>query len=84
MYLQNVFELIADVDVLLIVVDLWVMSNQGVLGTNIDGVVNLPVDVSHLPGRMEQTLQRQTGLNNVVRTYPTKHIYVPSSLVLQL
>lgn len=57
MYLQDIVQLIADEHVLLVVVDLWVVGDEGVLGADVDGVVNLPVDVSHLPGRMEQTLE---------------------------
>lgn len=57
-YLQGVVQLVADVHVLLVVVDLWVVSDERVLRADVDGVVNLPVDVSHLPGRMEQTLER--------------------------
>lgn len=56
MYLQNIIQLIADVDVLLIVVHLWIVSDQGVLRADVDGVVDLPVDVSHFPSRVEQTL----------------------------
>lgn len=56
-YLQGVFELVADVDIFVVVVDLWVVSNQGVLRADVDGVVDLPVDVPHFPGWMEQTLQ---------------------------
>lgn len=56
MYLQGVVQLIADVHVFLVVVDLWVMGDEGVLRADVDGVVNLPVDVSHLPGWMEKAL----------------------------
>lgn len=56
-YLQGVFELVADVDIFVVVVDLWVVSNQCVLRADVDGVVDLPVDVPHFPGWMEQTLQ---------------------------
>lgn len=56
-YLQGVFELVADVDIFVVVVDLWVVSNQGVLRADVYGVVDLPVDVPHFPGWMEQTLQ---------------------------
>lgn len=62
MYLQAVFELIADVDIFVVVVDLWVVSNQGVLGADVNRVVDLPVDISHLPGWMEQTLQHDRPL----------------------
>lgn len=58
-YLQDVIQLVADVHVLLVVVDLWVVSDEGVLGADVNGVVDLPVDVSHLPGWMEQTLETQ-------------------------
>ena len=55
---QEVLQLIAEVRVLLIVVDVWVMSNESILGADVDRVVDLPVDVSHLPGWVEQTLGR--------------------------
>lgn len=55
---QEVLQLIAEVRVLLIVVDVGVMSNESILGADVDRVVDLPVDVSHLPGRVEQTLGR--------------------------
>lgn len=57
-YLHDVLQLVADENVFLVVVDLWVVSDEGVLRADVDGVVNLPVDVSHLPGWMEQTLKR--------------------------
>ena len=57
MYLQGVVQLVADVRVLLVVVDLGVVSDQGVLRADVNGVIDLPVDVSHLPGRVEQTLK---------------------------
>lgn len=56
-YLQNVLHLVAHVHVLLVVVDLRVVSDQGVLGADVDGVVDLPVDVPHFASRMEQTLR---------------------------
>lgn len=55
-YLQGVIQLVADVHVLVVVVDLRVVSDERVLRADVDGVVDLPVDVPHLPGRMEQTL----------------------------
>lgn len=56
-YLQDVFQLITDINIFLVVVDLRVMGDEGVLGSDVDGVVDLPVDVSDLPGRMEETLE---------------------------
>lgn len=56
-YLQDIVQLVADVHVLLVVVHLRVVGNEGILGADIDGVVNLPVDVTHLPCRVEQTLK---------------------------
>lgn len=56
-YLQNVLQLVAHVHVLLVVVDLGVVSDQGVLRADVDGVVDLPVHVPHFASRMEQTLQ---------------------------
>lgn len=32
------------------------MGDEGVLGSDVDGVVDLPVDVSDLPGWMEEAL----------------------------
>lgn len=58
-YLQGVVQLVADVHVFLVVVDLWVVGDEGVLRADVDGVVNLPVDVSHLSGWMEKALQMQ-------------------------
>ena len=55
-YLQDVFQLAADKGVLLIVVHLWVVGDEGVLGADVDGVVDLPIDVPHFPGWVEQTL----------------------------
>jgi len=60
-YLQDVLELVAEEDVLVVVVDLRVVGDEGVLRADVDGVVDLPVDVPHLPGRVEQTLQRRAS-----------------------
>lgn len=56
-YLQDIFQLITDINVFLIVVDLRVVGDEGVLWANVDRIVDLPVDISHLPGRMEETLK---------------------------
>lgn len=56
-YSQDVLQLVAHVHVLLVVVDLGVVRDQGVLGADVDGVVDLPVDVPHFASRMEQTLR---------------------------
>lgn len=56
MYSQKVLQLIADVWVLLIIVDKGIMCNQCILGANIDGIINLPVHITNFPCRMEQTL----------------------------
>lgn len=58
-YLQDILELIAYVDVLVVIIDLRVMGDQSILRANVDGVVDLPVDVPHLSGRVEQTLKRE-------------------------
>ena len=55
-YLQDVLQLTADKRVLLIVVHLWVVGDEGVLGADVDRVVDLPIDVPHFPGWVEQTL----------------------------
>lgn len=57
MYSQEVVQLIADVGVLLIVVDKGIMCNQRILGANIDGIINLPVHITHFSCWMEQTLK---------------------------
>lgn len=56
-YLQDVFQLITNINIFLVIVDLRVMGNEGVLRSDVDGVVDLPVDVSDLPGWMEETLE---------------------------
>ena len=61
-YSQYVFELTADKGVLLIVVHLWVVGDEGVLGADVDRVVDLPVDIPHFPGWVEQTLGEATAL----------------------
>lgn len=82
-YLQGVFELVADVDIFVIVVDLWVVSNQGVLRADVDGVVDLPVDVPHFPGWMEQTLQNARQFeftlytNTMIQTFKVRPILTP-------
>ena len=53
---QDVLQLRADVAVLLIIVDVRVVSDKSILRANVDGIVDLPVDIPHLPGRVEQTL----------------------------
>ena len=58
LYLQDVLQLTADKGVLLVVVHLWVVGDERVLGADVDRVVDLPVDVPHFPGWVEQTLGR--------------------------
>lgn len=53
LYLQDILQLVADVDVLLIVIHLRVVGDQGVLRADVDGVVNLPVHISDLASWME-------------------------------
>lgn len=36
LYLQDILQLIADVRVFLIVVDLWVVGDQGILGADVN------------------------------------------------
>lgn len=55
-YLQDVLQLTTDINIFLVVVDLRIMGNEGILWANVDGVVDLPVDISDLPGWMEETL----------------------------
>lgn len=53
LYLQDILQLVADVNVLLIVIHLRVVGDQGVLRADVDGVVNLPVHISDLASWME-------------------------------
>lgn len=53
LYLQDILQLVADVNVLLIVIHLRVVGDQGVLRADVDGVINLPVDISDLASWME-------------------------------
>lgn len=69
MYLQRVLQLVAHKHVFLVIVDLWVVSDEGVLRANVDGVVDLPVDVSHLPGRMEQTLRTRNTKYKIITKF---------------
>lgn len=63
-YLQDILQLVADVDVLLIVIHLRVVGDEGVLRADVDGVVDLPVDVSDLACWMEETLEeKRAGLH---------------------
>lgn len=55
-YLQDILQLTTDINIFLVVVDLRIMGNEGILWANVDGVVDLPVDISDLPGWMEETL----------------------------
>lgn len=41
------------------------MCDQCILGTNVDGVVDLPVHITHFASRMEQTLLREKKKKNI-------------------
>lgn len=61
-YLQKVLQLIADIWVLLIVVNEGIVCNQRILWANVDGIINLPVNITYFPCRMEQTLNKKKHL----------------------
>jgi len=54
---QNILQLVADVSVFVVIVDMRIMSDERVLGADVDGVIDLPIDVPYLAGWVEQTLQ---------------------------
>ena len=58
--LQDVVELISDVGVFVIVGYAWVGRYHGILSSNIHGVVDLPIHISHFPGRVKETLEQHT------------------------
>lgn len=60
--LQDVVQFVSRVLVLWVVADPRVPNHQCVLSPDIQRVVNLPVHVTHLPGRMEQALEEKRGI----------------------
>ena len=52
-FLENVVELISDVIVLRVVVDFRISGDERVLRADVEGVVDLPVDVADLASWME-------------------------------
>ena len=60
---QDVVEFVADKLVLVVVGNPGISRDHRVLGSNVYRVVDLPVDVSHLPRWMEQALgEREHGM----------------------
>ena len=55
--LQDIVKFVTNIGVLIVVVDPRVMRYEGVLGADVDGVVNLPVHISDFPSWVKQTLE---------------------------
>lgn len=55
--LQDIVKLVANVGVLIVVVDPRVMCYESVLGADVDGVVDFPVHISDFPSWVKQTLE---------------------------
>ena len=56
-FLENVVELIPAVAVLGVVGNSGISGDDGVLRSDVEGVVNLPIDIANLSSWMEQPLQ---------------------------
>lgn len=54
--LQDIVKFVTNIGVLIIIVDSWVMCYEGILGANVDGVVNFPIDISDFPSWVKQAL----------------------------
>lgn len=56
--LHNIIQLVANILVLRIIVYPWVASHKGVLASDVERVVDLPVDVAYFACWVEQALQQ--------------------------
>ena len=55
--LKNIVELISSIRVLCVVGNPWISSHQGILTSNVESIVDLPVNIPDLPGWMIETLE---------------------------
>ena len=63
--LQDVVQLVSKIVVLLIVGYARESWDHAVLGADVYRVVDLPVDVAHLPRRVKQALERKQQGSNI-------------------
>ena len=64
-YLQDIVELVSGVGVLGVVRDTRVRSDEGILGADVQRVVDFPVDVPDLARGVKQTLKKEKKISNL-------------------
>ena len=67
-FLEDIVELVSGISVLGVVGNSWIGRDESVLGSDVQRVVNLPVDISDLASRMEQALKVNNKLVKFIKT----------------